>query len=170
MDGSFPINLVFWRSLKLFLKLLFILRFATFLLLCRLLLNLVTPSHWCLLKSHLNIFLCNFLISDEFILCLHIGLFRFMKALFIDQRRAWSTSGLRLHVFVGWVVDENALAQSTVSELQITTLQPIKKLLNILDILLVFVIELDGLLAVLILDEIIMLTAEQILDGMLFVC
>ena len=68
MDGSFSINLVFWRSLKLFLKLFFILRFATFLFLCRLLLNLVTPSHWCLFKSYLNIFLCNFLISDEFIL------------------------------------------------------------------------------------------------------
>ena len=71
---------------------------------------------------------------------------------------------------MGYVVDENALAQSAVSELQITALQPIKKLLNILDILLVFVIELDGLLTVLILDEIIMLTTEQILDGMLFIC
>ena len=59
------------------------------------------------------------------------------------------------------MVDENALAQSTVSELQITTLQPIKKLLNILDILLVFVIELDGLLAVLILDEIIMANSSE---------
>jgi hypothetical protein len=66
------------------------------------------------------------------------------------------------------MVGENALTQSAVSELQITALQSIKKLLNILDILLVFVIELDGLLTVLILDEIIMLTAKQILDGMLF--
>ena len=68
------------------------------------------------------------------------------------------------------MVDEDALAQSAVSELQITALQPIKKLLNILDILLVFVIELDGLLTVLILDEIIMLTTKQILDGVLFIC
>jgi hypothetical protein len=68
------------------------------------------------------------------------------------------------------MVDEDALAQSAVSELQITALQPIKKLLNILDIVLVFIIELDGLLTVLILDEIIMLTAKQILDGMLFIC
>lgn len=109
-----------------------------------------------------------YMISDEFMLCLHIGLFRLMKALFIDQRWAWDASELRLHVFVGWMVGENALTQSAVSELQITALQSIKKLLNILDILLVFVIELDGLLTVLILDEIIMLTAKQILDGMLF--